>query len=130
MRAVTSLGSLLIGREESATIRSRLLNAAAGLISLRVVFSALSFLLTVVLARWMGPQSFGIYSYSFAWVVLLCIPAIFGLDQLLVRGIAGHVANSEWGRVAGLLQRSTRTVLAASISIVVLAAAVSLLLRN
>ena len=74
--AVAAISEFLLGKEESETVRDRLLAGAGGLIGLRVAFSGLSFLVTVLLARLLGTTGFGAYSYAFAWVTLLGIPAI------------------------------------------------------
>ena len=44
-----------------------------------------TFALQVVLARELGAQEFGLYSFGFALLLLLLIPAKFGLDQSVFR---------------------------------------------
>ena len=41
--------------------------------------------LQIVLARELGAQAFGLYSFGFALLLLLLIPAKFGLDQSVFR---------------------------------------------
>ena len=57
--AATTIGQLLVGKEESATLRNRLVSGAGGLMGLRIAFSGLSFLVTVLLARLLGTAGFG-----------------------------------------------------------------------
>lgn len=95
---------------------------------LRAAFSGVSFLSGVLLARLLGPSGLGAYSYSLAWMVLLAVPALLGMDQFLVREIARNVAAGEWGVVRGLLRWSSTTVLWLSCGLAALAAAGLLLL--
>src|SRR5262249_29675629 len=117
-------------KEEAEPVRNRLLMGAGGLIGLRIAFSGLSFLVTVVLARMLGTTGFGAYSYAFACVTLLGIPAILGSDQLLVRELAAYHAKSDWGLMRGVLRRANGAVLLASSALALLAAAVALALRG
>jgi O-antigen/teichoic acid export membrane protein len=122
--AVASIGELLLGKEESSALRHRLVTGAAGLLGLRFVFSGLSFALTILLARLLGPEDFGAYNYALAWVLLLVIPAILGTDQLLVREVASYTIKGDWGLLRGLLRKANWAVLLASVGIAVLVAAV------
>jgi O-antigen/teichoic acid export membrane protein len=123
------LGHFLVGKEESTAVRDRLLQGASGMLGLRIAFSGLSFLVTLLLARLLGAARFGAYSYAFAWVVLLGVPAILGMDQLLVREVAAYQTKAQWRRLRGLVERANQAVLLASCGIGALAAATVWLLR-
>jgi O-antigen/teichoic acid export membrane protein len=130
-RRVTELSQFLIGKEESATLRARLLGGASGLLTLRIGFSGLSFFGSVLLARLLGDVGFGFYSYAFAWIVLLGVPAMLGMDQLLARDIAAYHAREQWGMLRGLLRKATRAVSLASFGLALAAGGVaSFLLRG
>ena len=122
---VAILGEVLLGKEESPTVQKRLAAGLGGLVGLRIAFGALSFVLTIILARTLGTSGFGAYSYALAWVVLLGVPAILGMDQLLIREVAAYKTKSEWGLTRGLLQRANGAVLLASAGIGLGAAVVS-----
>jgi hypothetical protein len=52
---VRALSQLLIGKEQSAALRDRILGGATGLFALRFAFSSLSFGASILLARlWVG----------------------------------------------------------------------------
>jgi O-antigen/teichoic acid export membrane protein len=58
-----------------------------------------------LLARLMGAQQYGTYAYILSWVTILLIPALFGMDTLLVRQVAIIAAlRTSW---AGSQQAST-----------------------
>src|SRR5262252_9443217 len=105
------------------SLRDRLLLDTGGLLALRVAFGGLSFILTIILARTLGTEGFGAYSYAFAWTVLLGMPAILGMDQLLIREIATYRLHSQWHLIRGLLRMANCSVLVASVCIAVIAAA-------
>ncbi|MGH7619079.1 MAG: flippase [Gemmatimonadaceae bacterium] len=128
-RAAT-IGGLLLGKDESASVRQRVLAGIAGLLSLRVAFGGIAFVVTILLARLLGASGLGAYSYALAWVSLLGAPAILGMDQLLVREVAGYQHRREWGLLKGVVQSATRIVLAVSLPLVVGSAVVAWTLRN
>src|SRR3954452_8614478 len=97
-----------------------LARAASGTFALNVFNTAATFVFTAILARVMGVNDFGIFSWVTATVYLLTVPAILGADRLLVRDIAVELGRSERGRVLGLVRWTTGIVLVVSISIAVL----------
>ena len=105
------------------SVRRRLIASMSGLISLRAAFSGISFVTAIFLARLLGPQELGEYSYSMAWIVLLAVPALLGMDQLLVREVAASVAKGDWTTVNGLRRWSARVVFQFSVAIAVVAGA-------
>jgi O-antigen/teichoic acid export membrane protein len=127
---ISRLGLLLVGKEQSAVLRDRLLSGLGGLLGLRVAFSGLSFAGMVLLARLLGPEALGAYSYALAWVVLLAIPSLVGADQLLVREVAANFAQQQWGVLSGLLKTANRAVLLISLTVALLAGALAWLLSN
>ncbi|WP_180079883.1 MULTISPECIES: flippase [unclassified Acinetobacter] len=61
-----------------------------------------SLITAIILARNLGPEQYGYYSYILAIVSILAIPAMFGLPNLLVRETAKSEANKDWGLISGL----------------------------
>jgi O-antigen/teichoic acid export membrane protein len=62
------------------------------------------------MARVAGDKNFGIYTLVFTWINLLSIPATFGLEDVLIREVPGHLVNERkrtafktiwWGLVMG-----------------------------
>src|ERR1700686_2531071 len=104
---VTFVGEILLGKEESSTLRNRLIRGLGDLLGLRIGFGVLSFGLSIFLARLLGKEGFGAYSYAFAWIVVLGVPTILGADQLLTREVAAYETKREWGLMRGLLRAAT-----------------------
>jgi O-antigen/teichoic acid export membrane protein len=86
---------------------------------IRVAGGGLLFVSQVLLARWMGAESFGIYSYAFAWASVLGTIAGLGLPETSVRFIAQYLTTGDYDKIRGLV-RSCR-VLTALIGIVIVA---------
>lgn len=81
-------------------------------IVLKIANIGLGFLVAVVLARGLGPSGYGQYSFVFAIVALMAIPARMGLPQFVVRetGRADHARDFakvhlvwRWARVVVLV---------------------------
>ena len=81
-----------LGPEQASTghhgsIRS-LARAATGSLGLNVFNTAATLVTAILLARLMGLADFGIYALVTGTLTLLSIPAILGIDRLVVRDIA------------------------------------------
>jgi O-antigen/teichoic acid export membrane protein len=91
-----------------------LFRGAAGTFSVRAAHVLLTLGVTIFLARFLGPEAFGVYSYVLAIVAVLSMPAQFGLPTLIVRQTALYQANSRWALLRGLLRGSSVGVMAFS----------------
>lgn len=97
---------------------------AVGSFALRIGSTALGFIISILLARLLGVKGYGVYSYAFAWTNLLVIPAMLGLNQLLIREVATYNTQAAWGRIRALLRWSNGIVVLVSVTIAVIAAIV------
>jgi O-antigen/teichoic acid export membrane protein len=111
--------------EERRILGSRFVRSTAGVLALKVAFVGFSFVLSVVLARLLGAAGYGAYTYAFAWVVLLGVPAILGMDQLIVRDVAAYHLKSDWGSLKGLLRKANQAVFIVSSLLAAIAAGFS-----
>jgi O-antigen/teichoic acid export membrane protein len=69
---------------------------------LKVANVALGLALAIVLARALGPEDYGIYSYIFVLISVLSIPSLSGLPKLIVRETAKAQVNEQWGLMLGI----------------------------
>lgn len=97
---------------------------------MRMFFIASGFLLRVVLARILGADELGVYYYAVAWVDVLLIFSVFGINRLLVREISAARTNYDWAIVRGLLRFGTWVPLLLALLLTVLAAAGIMLTNN
>lgn len=68
----------------------------------RVLAVGLTFISSVLLARTLGVENFGIYSYVFALVSLLALPAQAGMPTLVLRETSQAKALNDWSRMKGI----------------------------
>lgn len=104
--AVRKLRSHLQG----AGLKAQLLRGGIGSIAVKIVNTGLAFLLAVLLARTLGPEGYGIYSFAFALVSLMAIPCQLGLPELVVRETAKAQVREQWGLLRGLWRWSSLAV--------------------
>lgn len=88
-----------------------LLRGFLGTGALRALYMLLTFAVSLLLARALGPTGFGTYSFAFAVAGLLAIPCQFGLPMLIVREGARYELNKEWGLFKGLMRRAIQIVI-------------------
>jgi O-antigen/teichoic acid export membrane protein len=117
-------------RELLHGVRSRNLTGrfgrdVAGTLALRITFAVTYGVANIFLARILGAADYGSYTFAAAWLTLLGIPAVLGMDRFLVREIATYEVQGAWGQMRGLLRASSAHVLAISVSAALLAAAVT-----
>lgn len=103
----------------------RLLQRAAGTLGLRVSYTLLTFITSVVLARLLGPTGFGTYTYATSWAYLLAIPATLGFDGLIGREVAIYQTRSDWPQMKGLLRWANLLVVFSAFGIALIGAVVA-----
>jgi O-antigen/teichoic acid export membrane protein len=116
-RYVSSLAARLAGKEPFAAF----VRSVGALSSVRLAGGLTLFVSEVLLARWMGHESFGIYSYAWAWVATLAAVAGLGLPAAGVRFVAAYRAKQEHARARGILSFATRATLAAAAGLAIVA---------
>ncbi|MGD8495006.1 MAG: flippase [Gemmatimonadales bacterium] len=100
----------MLDRVLPADVTTRLAGSAAGSLVLRVGGAALGLGVSILLARLLGAQGYGVYAFAYGLVSLLALPAQAGLPILLVREVARYEVEGEWGLLRGLLRRSNQLV--------------------
>ncbi|MDT8283068.1 MAG: flippase [Gammaproteobacteria bacterium] len=76
---------------------------------------ALVLITGVILARVLGPDEYGAYSFVLAIISLLAVLAAFGLPELVTRNISSYLQKKDYGRLVGLSVRSLQLTLVASL---------------
>jgi O-antigen/teichoic acid export membrane protein len=111
-------------------LREQLLRGGIGSLIVNTVRAGLAFILAVVLARFMGPSEYGVYSFAFAILMLVAIPAQVGVPQLIVRETAKAQASKDWELMRGLWRWGNLAVAGFSTLGLLFAIAVVLLLTS
>ena len=97
------LRTLLEEEGDFATV----LRGAGLVVVIRVLASAVGFASVILLARWMGPSEYGLYSFAIACMMLLSYPATLGLPGAAVRFVAQYAAANDWQHVVGFMKVSS-----------------------
>ena len=87
---------------KQSLLTSKLSRLLAGTFLVRVLSVGATFLCSVLLARTLGAEHFGIYSYILAIVSLLALPATAGMPTLVLRETASTKALNDWGKMKGI----------------------------
>jgi len=83
-------------------LKAQLLRAAGGSMVIKFAFALISFLLSILLARTLGAEGFGAYSFALAIIMLLATPAQVGIPELIVRETAKIQVKENWSLLRGL----------------------------
>jgi O-antigen/teichoic acid export membrane protein len=81
-----------------------------GSMGLKMASVGLVFVSSVLLARGLGPTEYGVYSYVYALVMLVTVPAEFGLPTLVVRETARGIASGNYALVKGIWRWSNQII--------------------
>lgn len=112
------------------SLRKELIYSSIGSLFVNVARAGLAFILAVVLARFMGPSEYGAYSFAFAILMIVAIPAQVGIPQLIVRETAKAQANQDWELMRGLWRWGNFAVAGFSVLGLLFATAVVVLLMQ
>lgn len=96
-------------------LRAILVRGASATMLARVLGIGCGFAMQVYIARSLGVEAFGVYSWVLAWLVGLRLFAVNGQDGLLLRRLPVLSKAEEWNKLRGLISFSTLWVLSLSI---------------
>lgn len=113
----------LIGRTQGDSLRAQLLRGGAGVGILRLVSLPLTLLTTVLLARVLGPQGFGQYSFVVAITTAVSIPLAPALLQLITRETAALNYAGKRGQIRQLARWANQRVVIGSLCIILIVTA-------
>jgi O-antigen/teichoic acid export membrane protein len=109
-------GDVPAAKTSHVPVKRMLLSASATAV-LQGGSGLMTFILAVLLARFLGSAGYGVYALAFAWSAILTVPAILGLNTFLVRGIAVYGVKNQWSLMKGLLFRTNQLVFLSSAAI-------------
>jgi O-antigen/teichoic acid export membrane protein len=77
---------------------------------------------SLLLARTLGPERYGVYAYGMAWAMVALLAVGFGQDKLLLREAAVRLSRGDDAGVASLVGWSVRSLAGTSVAVLVVAA--------
>lgn len=100
------------------SLRFKLLRGGAGSVFVKLSFIGLGLAHSIVLARVLGPSDYGVFAYVYSIIIMLAIPAMFGLPQLVIRETANGHADGTWREVHGLWRWTTMVACVLSVGFI------------
>ena len=97
------------------SLRSQLMRGGVGSILVKILGVGLSLVISVLLARILGPKEYGIYALAFSIITIISVPTKLGLPQLVLRETAKAHVVKQWGLMRGIWRWSTIAVCVFSI---------------
>jgi O-antigen/teichoic acid export membrane protein len=91
------------GRVPFPPIGGGLLRGAGLAFLLQILGVALTYLLHVMLARWLGAAGYGFYAYVLSWATVLATAGALGLPLASLRFVSQHFAAKRWAELHGVL---------------------------
>ncbi|RIA55380.1 lipopolysaccharide biosynthesis protein [Dichotomicrobium thermohalophilum] len=123
--------ALVVGRSASllrdGPLGARLATGGAAAFAVFIFGHGLAFVTQLLIARTFGAESFGIYAYVLAWMVVLSYFAMFGFNTALLRFIPTYTAQQDWPHLAGVIAYAERKVFTVALALIAAGAAVVLL---
>lgn len=104
----------------------RLLGGAAFIFSCRIFASAVTFVTTLLLARWMGAAELGAYALAFSWLIMLAVFPASGYADAAIRFVGHGLARGDHGYVRGFIRHSTKVVILSSAALAAVGIAIVL----
>lgn len=96
------------------SVNRGLARGVVGTLGLNLSTTVLNFALAIVLARLLGADGYGAFSFAFAWAMVLSSVSGLGLSPLVVRHVASMQALRDWAGLHGLLRWTNAVVVATS----------------
>jgi O-antigen/teichoic acid export membrane protein len=100
---------------------NKLLRIFSGSFIIRITYTLLGLINSVLLARALASEQYGVYVFALSVVSLLAIPTQFGMPTLVMREFAAYHAKEQWGLMKGIALRSHQFVLVISILVCIFA---------
>lgn len=85
--------------------------------------AGLAFFTQLLIARILGPESFGIYAYVFAWMSVLAYGTALGFQVALLRFVSVYDSKSAWSLLRGVIRYSERRVGAVGLCVILIGVA-------
>jgi len=102
----------------------RVVRGGGAAFAIHVAAAGTTYCSQLLIARMIGVDSFGIYAYVTAWMVVLAYLAALGFDVALLRFVPAYEAQRRWDLVRGVIDYAQRRVSVVGIVIILIGIAV------
>jgi len=105
------------------SIREYVIRGASGVFLIKIIGIFIGLLSSIVLARAMGPENYGLYSFALETMMFVSIPIAMGMANLLTREVAKYRYQSEYSYLKGIINWSGKFVFIAAMLLILIAIA-------
>lgn len=95
-------------------LKQKLIKSFLGVGLIKLLSIPIGFATTIILARILGPEKFGQYSFVMALIPLIAVPVSGGVSQLLTREVAIFFQSKSWSFYRGALRSAHSWVVVVS----------------
>jgi O-antigen/teichoic acid export membrane protein len=117
---IASLGRRIATRLPVEGDARRLLHGAGIAFSIQVLGAGASFVLQVLMGRWLGPAGYGTFVFTISWASLVAVGCCLGLPTMLLRFVAAYIAEGDDARLHGVMRMSFAVTAASGLGVAVL----------
>jgi len=107
------------------SLRQQLVKNVMSISILKLITIPITLLVSILLARALGPDAYGQYIFVLSVISLLAIPVGTGMGQFITREIAGYIHDNDWGHLYGLLIRARQWVCGGALVLIVVVGLIS-----
>lgn len=100
------------------TIKGKLAGQAIWSILIKIVYTIITPLTVVLLARILGPEHFGIYAFTISVMTLLSVPTKLGFPMVIIRYASNYFHNKDYNKLKGLFSFTNAIVFIISLLII------------
>lgn len=111
-------------------MNKKIISSITGLAATKLLNVTIAFCTSVLLARSLGPDSYGSYIFAMSVIGLISWASCLGLPALLTREIAKYENVQKWHMIGGLIRRSNQFVILTSTVLLLFTFTISILLRT
>lgn len=102
-------------KSDNNTIKALMIKGFSTTLLLKLYYAGSALLISILLARFLGVQEFGLYYYALSWVLILGILAKLGLSNVVVKNVAAYNANAELDKMKGIFIFSSSSIIIISL---------------
>ncbi len=102
-RYVTEISRLLTRFHGGAGLRGQLARGSLSGLAVTTLGIGVGFMVQVAIARLLGVDQFGVYSWALAWINFLVLISCSGLDGLMARQLPAYLIDSQHDNIRGFL---------------------------
>ncbi|MEC9491677.1 flippase [Flexistipes sp.] len=104
------------------SVKEYVIRGASGIFLMKIIGIFIGLLSSIVIARAMGPENYGLYSFALETMMFVSIPISMGLANLLTREVAKYHYQNNFSYLKGIIAWSGKFVFFTALLLILIAA--------